>query len=83
MRQEKKEQLRQRYRRRGHNVNMKNREFNERTTQQETKLRRYNNHRTNIPPVDRPIKTPSLVQHYYLWHNGQEMVMLKGEIQED
>ena len=61
---------------------MRNREFNERATQQETKLRRYDNHRTNIPPVDRPIileqvRTLSPVQHYHLWHNGQELVIPK------
>ena len=55
MRPEEKEQLRRRYRRRGHNADIRNREFNERATQQETKLRRYDNHRINIPPVDRPI----------------------------
>ena len=67
---------------------MRNREFNERVTQQDTKLRRYDNHRTNIPPVDKPItpervRTPSPVYHYHLWHNGQELVIPKGETQDE
>ena len=50
---------------------MRNREFNERVTQQEIKLRKYENQRTNIPPVNRPIilervRTPSSVYYYHL-----------------
>src|ERR1044072_6695436 len=48
LRPREKEQLRWRYRRRGHNANMRNMEFNERITQQDTKLRRYDNHKKKL-----------------------------------
>ena len=59
---------------------MRNRKFNEQVNQQDTKLRRYNNHRTNISLVDRlitleKIRTLLPVQHYHLWHNDQEMTI--------
>ena len=61
---------------------MRNREINERITQQETKVRRYDNHRTNIPPVEisnipEKTRTPTLTYHYHLWHNGQKLIIPK------
>jgi len=66
---------------------MRNMEFNERVNQRDTKLRRYDNHRTNIPLVDRPItprpnRTLSQVQYYFLWHNDQTMTIPMEEPQE-
>src|ERR1044072_1785377 len=52
---------------------MKNREYNRRRSQMEGQPRHYENHRTNTPPVDRPIEPK--IQHYRLWHNNTVMTI--------
>ena len=52
---------------------IRNREYNRRRTQGEGQFRHYENHRTNIPPMDESVEQK--VQHYRLWHKETVMII--------
>src|ERR1044071_7171641 len=58
------DQITRRYNRTGDRSSMRNRTYNNRRSQMEGHPRHFENHRTNIPPVDKPVEPK--VMHYRL-----------------